>query len=53
MVWCGGAGQSLAFDCFYICVGKIDLLKKVGKNKKKVGKSMSLDVKAFHPSSYG
>ena len=25
MVWCGGAGQSLAFDCFYICVGKIDL----------------------------
>ncbi len=53
MVWCGGAEQLLAFDCFYIGVGKIDLLKKVGKNKKKVGKSMSLDVKAFHPSSYG
>ena len=25
MVWCGGAEQIPAFDCFYICVGKIDL----------------------------
>ena len=25
MVWCGGAEQLLAFQCFYICVGKIDL----------------------------
>ncbi len=25
MVWCGGAEQKLAFKCFYISVGKIDL----------------------------
>ena len=31
---------------------EIDLSKKVGKNKKKVGKSMSLEVKTFHPSRY-
>ena len=42
MVWCGGAGQLLAFDCFYICVGKIDLLQNIGKDKKKVGKIMTM-----------
>ncbi len=42
MVWWGGAEQILAFACFYICVGKIDLLQKIGKNKKKVGKIMTM-----------
>ena len=44
MVWYGGAEQLLAFDCFYICVGKIDLhqTKNIGKNKKKVGKIMAM-----------
>ena len=44
MVWCGGAEQQLAFKCFYINVGKIDLhqTKNMGKNKKKAGKIMTM-----------